>query len=87
MRFYGVGLVCDKERNCVLCRFRSGFLDTDDERVAARLIELGYKYDADIIPALPPEPKEPTEPVRPEPPKPRHRGKPAKRSNRKREAT
>ncbi|WP_121605311.1 hypothetical protein [Virgibacillus sp. Bac332] len=45
MKFYGNGLVWDKEKNAVLCRFTNGELETNELRVKQELVKLGYKYD------------------------------------------
>jgi hypothetical protein len=79
MKFYGNGAVWDKERNRILCRFLSGSLDTDDERIIGILTDLGYEYD-EPDESDQPEPENAIEPSQePAKPKPRHRGTPAKR--------
>ena len=45
MKFFGNGLVWDKQRNCVLCRFTDGEFETVDKRVAEMLTSRGYKSD------------------------------------------
>jgi glucan biosynthesis protein len=63
MRFYGNGVVWDAENEKRLCRFsrtergKKGVLDTDDPRICAELIRLGYEYDGGKV--------KPTEPVAP----------------------
>lgn len=50
MKFYGNGVVWDAKANKALCRFdKTGELETEDETIRARLIELGYKHDPVII--------------------------------------
>jgi hypothetical protein len=51
MRFYGNGVVWDAENEKRLCRFsrtergKKGVLDTDDPRICAELIRLGYEHE------------------------------------------
>jgi hypothetical protein len=45
MKFYGNGIVWDKESNRNLCEFKDGELSTDDTRVMEILISLGYQND------------------------------------------
>ncbi len=45
MIFHGAGAVWDKEKNRILCRFLSGFLETDDEYIIRALVRAGYPYD------------------------------------------
>lgn len=45
MKFYGNGVVWDKENNKRLCKFINGEFDAEDERVIAILKSLGYQYD------------------------------------------
>ena len=42
MRFYGRGIVWDKENNKSLCSFTDGELETSDDRIIKILTELGY---------------------------------------------
>jgi hypothetical protein len=55
MRFYGKGYVWDKDSNSILCRFPKGanihdegILETDDERICKKLIELGYRHEGEL---------------------------------------
>lgn len=45
MKFYGHGVVWDKENNKTLCRFENGILETNDDRVKTGLIARGYACD------------------------------------------
>lgn len=47
MVFKGTGMVWDKERNKLLCKFENGEFQTQDERVKNILISLGYENDDD----------------------------------------
>ena len=42
MKFYGSGIVWDKENNKPLCKFEGGEFETKDERVIKLLQEAGY---------------------------------------------
>ena len=46
MKFYGSGIVWDKENNQRLCKFKNGEFETDDERVATILHNLGYRSES-----------------------------------------
>ena len=43
--YYGTGLVWDKERHCILCKFIDGKIETDDGRTIAILDSLGFKRE------------------------------------------
>lgn len=45
MKFFGIGVVWDKENNKALCSFENGELETNDERTIEKLSGLGYKSD------------------------------------------
>jgi len=46
MKFYGNGIVWDKELNKALCKFnKHGEFETDDKRVIDILVSLDYKHD------------------------------------------
>ena len=50
MKFYGTGLIWDKDKNNVMCEFkktglREGELETQDNVLIKKLKELGYKYE------------------------------------------
>ena len=50
MKFYGTGLIWDKDKNNVMCEFkktglRQGELETQDNILIKKLKELGYKYE------------------------------------------
>ena len=50
MIFYGNGIVWNKEKNCMLCKFekyelRKGRLETMDEELIKKLKKMGYKYE------------------------------------------
>jgi len=45
MIFYGNGHVWDKDRNSMLCNFKGGELDTDNDRTIKILQSLGYKSE------------------------------------------
>ena len=46
MKFYGNGIVWDKELNKALCKFnKHGEFETDDKRVIDILVSLEYKHD------------------------------------------
>lgn len=45
MKFYGRGVVWDRERGKTLCRFKAGEYETDDARTIDLLIKGGYKHD------------------------------------------
>ena len=49
MKFYGNGIVWDKERNKALCTFKDGEFETKEDRVKDILLHLGYKHDGEII--------------------------------------
>ena len=49
MKFYGNGIVWDKERNKALCTFKDGEFETKEARVKDILLDLGYKHDGEII--------------------------------------
>ena len=49
MKFYGNGIVWDKERNKALCTFKNGEFETKEDRVKDILLDLGYKHDGEII--------------------------------------
>jgi hypothetical protein len=68
MKFYGNGVVWDKDNNRRLCKFTraakrgvKGTLETEDERTIKILIGLGYEHEGEM-PEEPPEipPKEPS---------------------------
>ena len=42
MKFYGNGIVWDKEKNRALCQFEKGELETEDERIISILEALNY---------------------------------------------
>jgi hypothetical protein len=51
MKFYGTGLIWDKDKNNVMCEFkktglREGELETQDNILIKKLKELGYKEEA-----------------------------------------
>lgn len=48
MKFYGTGIVWDKEKSKVLCKFKNGSFETSDKRVSSVLIDAGYKYEGEI---------------------------------------
>lgn len=61
MKFYGHGIVWDKEKNTALCTFIDGELETADKRTIGLLSDLGYKHDEveqDLIDLTVPELKE-----------------------------
>ncbi|MBD1223287.1 hypothetical protein [Virgibacillus halodenitrificans] len=45
MNFKGNGLVWDKEKNKLLCKFENGKYETDDKREQKILDDLGYESD------------------------------------------
>ncbi|EEL78644.1 hypothetical protein bcere0028_57550 [Bacillus cereus AH1271] len=45
MKFYGHGIVWDKEKNTALCAFNDGEFETADKRTIGLLSDLGYKHD------------------------------------------
>ncbi|PEO19842.1 Rho termination factor N-terminal domain-containing protein [Bacillus wiedmannii] len=45
MKFYGHGIVWDKENNTALCTFVDGEFETSDERTVNLLKNLGYEHD------------------------------------------
>lgn len=50
MKFYGTGLIWDKDKNNVMCEFkktglREGELETQDNILIKKLKELGYKHE------------------------------------------
>ncbi|MEI5869230.1 Rho termination factor N-terminal domain-containing protein [Bacillus albus] len=45
MKFYGHGIVWDKEKNTALCTFIDGEFETSDKRTIGLLSDLGYKHD------------------------------------------
>lgn len=45
MKFYGYGIVWDKEQGKPLCKFQSGELETEDKKINDTLKVLGYKHD------------------------------------------
>lgn len=45
MKFYGHGVVWDKEKNTALCTFIDGEFETADKRTIGLLSDLGYKHD------------------------------------------
>lgn len=45
MKFYGHGIVWDKEKNTALCTFIDGEYETVDKRTIGLLSDLGYKHD------------------------------------------
>lgn len=47
MKFYGQGVVWDKENDKQLCQFVSGEFETDNERTATILHTLGYRSESD----------------------------------------
>ena len=49
MKFYGNGIVWDKEKNKRLCKFVEGEFETDDNRIVNNLVDLGYKYEGVLI--------------------------------------
>jgi len=49
VKFYGNGIVWDKERNKALCTFKNGEFETKEDRVKDILLDLGYKHDGEII--------------------------------------
>ena len=49
VKFYGNGIVWDKERNKALCTFKDGEFETKEDRVKDILLDLGYKHDGEII--------------------------------------
>lgn len=48
MKFYGNGLVWDRDANKPLCKFIKKELETEDKHIIDRLIELGYEHDGEI---------------------------------------
>jgi len=46
MKFYGNGLVWDKEKNKPLCRFVDGTIETEDTDIIKKLIGGGYDNDS-----------------------------------------
>ena len=49
MKFFGNGIVWDKERSKKLCRFKDGVFETKEDRVKDILLDLGYDHDGEII--------------------------------------
>lgn len=49
MKFYGNGIVWDKERSKALCTFKDGVFETKEDRTKDILLDLGYKHDGEII--------------------------------------
>ena len=49
INFKGHGIVWDAEKNCVLCKFENGEFNTEDARVAERLINAGYEFEGEIV--------------------------------------
>ena len=49
MKFYGNGIVWDKERSKALCTFVKGEFETKEDRVKDILLDLGYEHDAEIL--------------------------------------
>ena len=47
MKFYGQGVVWDKENDKHLCQFVNGEFETDNERTATLLHTLGYRSESD----------------------------------------
>ena len=47
MKFYGRGVVWDKENDKQLCEFVNGEFETDNERTATILHTLGYRSESD----------------------------------------
>ena len=47
MKFYGTGIVWDKEKDKVLCRFKNGVYETADKRTIERLKRTGYRSEDD----------------------------------------
>jgi hypothetical protein len=57
MRFYGNGVVWDPDNDRRLCKFSKptephgkGVFETDDERIIAKLIRLGYEHEKTATP-------------------------------------
>ena len=47
MKFFGTGIVWDKENNKALCQFEKGEYNTSEERKIQILSSLGYTYEAE----------------------------------------
>lgn len=45
MKFYGHGIVWDKDNNKSLCEFENGEYETNDKREITLLTELGFECD------------------------------------------
>ena len=45
MKFYGTGMVWNPGKDRPLCRFKNGELDTENNDIIAKLLELGYKTE------------------------------------------
>jgi len=43
--FYGNGLVWDKDKKKVLCKFNDGILKTSDSYIIGKLKELNYEFN------------------------------------------
>lgn len=43
MKFYGNGVVWNKEENKILCKFVGGTLETENIDIAKKLLNLGYE--------------------------------------------
>lgn len=52
MKFYGNGIVWDGENNKTLCQFVNGEFETEDARIANKLLELNYSCDVKEIGAV-----------------------------------
>lgn len=45
MKFKGNGIVWNPKKNQMLCRFKDGYLDTDDKEIIETLRNLGYESE------------------------------------------
>lgn len=49
MKFYGHGIVWDKENNTALCTFVDGEYEATDKRTVSLLTELGYEHAEESV--------------------------------------
>lgn len=45
MKFYGNGIIWDKENNKKLCKFVNGVFETNDKRIIDTLVKSGFEHD------------------------------------------
>lgn len=63
MRFLGVGIVWDKDKNKSLCEFKNGFYDTEIQEEIDKLLGLGYQNTETTIEVIEESPIQEESPI------------------------